>query len=336
MFCLLFALKLDGVIKCSYWFVFLPLWFWKVIVIVGAVVGTYVWLRHPHCRTESDSNVQYKAMIIATSLNLLLLLFEFLACDKLENDRSQMLWVLICIPLFCIAIVSIGLCVWALKHGRSFELELFCSVNVLQFIFLALRLDDFVRWRWVIVFIPIWIVMCVALVGVIYAIILAIILYKSSDIVPAQRQASIITAVGYTVTVISLLVFEILLVNKIDGVEDMPYIFVTTPLLIALAILMMMSFCARTGNHWWFGVRKEFCYWLLDVCPLLQEYGNISYKVRSVNALDDVEERRSTASERSSRKTRSTKYYCKKCGRSHPTDDTPRTMLPIMSIELPD
>ena len=32
----------------------------------------------------------------------------------------------------------------------------------------------------------------------------------------------------------------------------------------------------------WFGLRKEFCPWMLDACPVLQEYGNISYKVHDV------------------------------------------------------
>jgi hypothetical protein len=31
----------------------------------------------------------------------------------------------------------------------------------------------------------------------------------------------------------------------------------------------------------WFGIRKDFCHFLLGLCPLLQEYGNISYQPRS-------------------------------------------------------
>jgi len=31
-------------------------------------------------------------------------------------------------------------------------------------------------------------------------------------------------------------------------------------------------------------VRKEFCPWVLDSCPVLQEYGNISYKVHDASA----------------------------------------------------
>lgn len=36
---------------------------------------------------------------------------------------------------------SVFISVWAVRHERSFELELFCAVNILQFIFLALKLE---------------------------------------------------------------------------------------------------------------------------------------------------------------------------------------------------
>ena len=74
-------------------------------------------------RVEGDAYTQYKAMIVATGLQLLLLMFELLACDKLGSNPHKMLWVLVCIPLFCVSVASIGLCVWALKHGRTFEVS---------------------------------------------------------------------------------------------------------------------------------------------------------------------------------------------------------------------
>ena len=82
------------------------------------------------CRMDVDSYTQYKAMIIATGLHLLLLMFELLMCDKLNSERQQMLWMLVFIPLFCISIASIGLCVWALKHGRTFEVILGYSCKI--------------------------------------------------------------------------------------------------------------------------------------------------------------------------------------------------------------
>ena len=45
------------------------------------------------------------------------------------------------VPLVFVSIISIAICIWSVRHDRSFELELFCAVNVLQFIFLALKLD---------------------------------------------------------------------------------------------------------------------------------------------------------------------------------------------------
>lgn len=49
-FTLLFSLRLDGIISWNYWVVFLPLWIWKLMVINGAVVGSYVWWTHPQYR----------------------------------------------------------------------------------------------------------------------------------------------------------------------------------------------------------------------------------------------------------------------------------------------
>lgn len=88
------------------------------------------------CRTEGDSYVSYKAMIISTGVQLLLLMFEVLTCDKLENDRKMVLWVLVFIPIFFLSIMSIGICVWYLRHSRTFEVLLsivVCVINHLKY-----------------------------------------------------------------------------------------------------------------------------------------------------------------------------------------------------------
>ena len=54
---------------------------------------------------------------------------------------SMFQWILVFIPLVVVSIISIAICVWSVRHDRSFELELFCAVNILQFVFLALKLD---------------------------------------------------------------------------------------------------------------------------------------------------------------------------------------------------
>ncbi|KAH6937007.1 hypothetical protein HPB50_025096 [Hyalomma asiaticum] len=281
-FTLLFSLRLDGVISWNYWVVFLPLWIWKFMVIVGAVVGSYVWWTHPQYRNEGDGQVHYQAMVISLFLQLLLLVFEVLACDNLQNDRH--LWTLVFIPLIFISVLSIAVCIWAVKHDRSFELELFCSVNVLQFIFLALQLDKFIQWSWVVVFVPLWIVMCLAVIGVLYAIIFASILLRTPEVSPEQRRTSLHSAVSYSMIVGPLLVFLVLLSNKLDTEDSLGYTETCTPLYFTFLVLIFLSFGSKGGNHWWFGIRKDFCQFLLGACPLLQEYGNISYSLHNNEA----------------------------------------------------
>lgn len=68
---------------------------------------------------EGDSYSHFKAMLISLSLHLILLMFELLACDRLSSGRH--LWVLVFIPLIFGSVASVGACVWAVKHDRSFE-----------------------------------------------------------------------------------------------------------------------------------------------------------------------------------------------------------------------
>lgn len=194
---------------------FLPLWIWKALVITGAFVGVLVWACNPEYRLSESSYTHFKSMLISLSLQLLLLMFELLVCDKLESDRH--VWTLAFIPLVFISLLSIAVSVWALKNDRDFELELFCSVNVLQFIFIALRLDRFITWSWVVVLVPVWILLCLVIIGVLYALIFAFILYRTPEVSLEQRRASLYTAIAYTLVVLPLLVFFVLLSSKLDS-----------------------------------------------------------------------------------------------------------------------
>ncbi|XP_066148851.1 transmembrane protein 185B [Euwallacea fornicatus] len=315
LFTVFFALRLDNYITWSYWTIFTPIWVWKTLVITGATVGSYIWWRYPHFRLEGEAYIHYKSMLISLALHLILLMFELLVCDKLESSRH--LWILVFIPLIFISIVSIAVCIWAVKHERSFELELFCAVNVLQFIFLALRLDGFIGWSWEVVFVPLWIVMCLSLVGVLYTIIFAAILLRTPEVSVQQRKSSFQSALGYTFLVIPILIFQVLLANKLDEDIRMSFTAVVSPLFVSFITLIIMSFSAKGANKWWFGMRKDFCSFLLDACPLLQEYGNIAYQPeRRQNGVELEQQSRKDA-------------QVKKA-------DLMKPVLPIISIEMPD
>ena len=145
----------------------------------------------------------FAAMLMAFSTQMLLLIFEVLACEKLESaPEPSFKWIVVFSPLIFISILSVFICVWSIKNDRSLEagrlcvlikcltysgelfyflctlnthmysallrrsgnhrmaipgsqplpsfsiqMELICSINILQFIFVALRLDNFLDWR---------------------------------------------------------------------------------------------------------------------------------------------------------------------------------------------
>ncbi|XP_043210991.1 transmembrane protein 185B-like [Amphibalanus amphitrite] len=274
-FTALLALRLDGQLSWNYWAVFSPIWLWNALVVLGAAVGIGVWLRYPHFRMEGDAYVHFKAMLISLAVHLVLLMFELLVCDRLQSGRHM--WILVFVPLIFISILSIVVCVWAVKHDRSCELELVCAVNILQFIFLALRLDGFVLWSWEVVFVPLWIVLCLSVVGLLYAIIFAGILLRTPNASPEQRRTSAHTALGYSFLILPILGFLVLLANKLDDLSTLSYFATVSPLFVTFLTLMLMSFSSKPNNHWWFGMRCDFCTFLLDTCPCLREYCNISY-----------------------------------------------------------
>ena len=214
LFSILFAMRLDGTITISYWAVFLPLWIWKALVVTGAGIGVCVWARNPDYRLSESSYISFKSMLISLSLQLLLLMFELLVCDKLESGRH--LWTLAFIPLLFVSLLSVAITVWSLKNDRAFELELFCAVNVLQFLFIALRLDNLLTWSWVVVFVPFWVLITLAVIGVLYALIFAAILLRTPEIAVDQRRASFNSAISYSLVVLPLVVFLVLLANKLD------------------------------------------------------------------------------------------------------------------------
>lgn len=62
-------------------------------VVMGAVVGSYVWWRRPQNRLNAEEYIQYKAMLISLATHLLLLMFELLLADNLDTRRH--LWILV-------------------------------------------------------------------------------------------------------------------------------------------------------------------------------------------------------------------------------------------------
>ena len=73
----------------------------------------------------------------------------------------------------------------------------------------------------------------------------------------------------------------------------------------------------------WFGIRKDFCQYLLGICPFLQEYGNISYTIHKDNSFSEDSRPTSNKSEKLPHKKK-----------IH--DEQPKPVVPVISIETPD
>ncbi|KAG7250980.1 hypothetical protein CRUP_024055 [Coryphaenoides rupestris] len=161
-------------------------------------------------------------MLIAVGLHVLLLMFEVLVCDRVT--RGDYFWLLVFMPLFFVSPVSVAACVWGFRHDRSLELEVLCSVNILQFIFIALKLDGIINWPWLVVCVPLWILMSFLCLVVLYYIIWSVLFLRSIDIIAEQRRTHITMAISWMTIVVPLLTFEILLVHQLDGHNSLSFV----------------------------------------------------------------------------------------------------------------
>lgn len=215
----------------------------KLIFSTFSCIGTITFLKNPSYRHENESYIQFKSMLISLSLHFMLLIFELLACDNLQNGRH--LWILVFVPLIVSSIVSVFFCIWAIKQNdRSFEIELFLSVNALQFVFIPLKLDQFISWLWEIVFIPLWVVLCLSLVMMLYSLIFCSILIRTPEMNLAQRQNAISNAIS-NILVLPILVFQILLADKLDNNNGLLFSIIAIPLEVSLFALVLLSFCSK-------------------------------------------------------------------------------------------
>ncbi|VDO71976.1 unnamed protein product [Haemonchus placei] len=305
-FVLLLSLKLDEKIKVGYAIIFLPIWIYNILIFAGALVGVVSFLSRPPSQNDVVLRVDFTAMQLTTIEHSFLFIFALLTYCKLElsvffRNNLELHWIIVFSPLFALSIASIGVVVWAMRrdksfevmnsffwsfsHGNVFQLELFFAINIVQLFFLAFKLDDLVNWSWAVVFIPLWVVLSLSAVGVLYALVLSIVLARSRHLIPSHRRQHVTSALFHACLVVPALICMVLLTGKLDATEwgdndpaaDMPYTVVFSPLLVSLLCLVLMSCVQGGGNVWWFGLRQPFCTALLEACPCLKQYANVSF-----------------------------------------------------------
>lgn len=314
IFLALFTLKLDGKFSFSYAFVFAPLWACNLLAFIGAIVGICSFCSNPPSRNEIMMRVDFTAMLIIATEHLFLCAFVSLVFVKLEFDYLfepgyPLPWTIVFCPLFSLSILSIGIAVWKLRHDKSLEFEFFYAINIVQLVFIAFKLDKQVDWTWAVVFIPLWVVLSLAAVGVLYALVLSVVLIRSRHFIPSHRRQHVYTAVLHTFFVIPALICLVFLTGKLDSMNwtdkgtasEMSYTLAMAPLEVSFFFMAIMSAgfggatASASTNIWWFGLRKPLCPFLLEKCPSLRTYANVSYRVggrsRAENEQENGEER---------------------------------------------
>ncbi|KAI6229429.1 J domain-containing protein [Aphelenchoides besseyi] len=294
-FTILLALKLDAIITASFVVIFIPLWIAELVVLVGFFVGFVGFCMSPPARADAGSRVDFICMCLCMIQHLLLVAFEVLCCYKLEfiNEETpgeDISWCFVFTPLFIQSLFAMVVSVYCIRHDKSFEFEMFFAINVVQFVFIAFKLDNALHWSWVIVFVPTWILFSLCVVGTMYSLIIAVFLSRSLFILNQQRRTQIFNSICHLMLAAPLITFFVLLTSKLDALRwiherptQLSYLIVSIPLFISLSLLVFMAFGNRHGNTWWFAMRKPFCNFVFDAFPLLRQYANISYRIGSVD-----------------------------------------------------
>jgi hypothetical protein len=296
----LISLRAEGVINWSYGAVFLPLWLWNVLVVAGAVPGVVVWIWKKRLRQQDPDNVyHFKALILSPLLQLPVFLTELLVAINL--DTGAHLWRAIFTPLYILPLLYILPCIWGVYRKRSVDLEVLGIFSLLQVIFLAIRLDGVVQWKWAIVFIPTYLLLLAfwCCVGVFSTyLLLHHLLHPTAtpQELQAERVADILRVTCSIGVGVCATIFVALLASQLDDRISAPYPAIFVPLFIMFLFLLVSTVSRLPANPWWFGVHRNFSTFALDVCPILREYANISITSEdnaSQNSNPDVEQARS-------------------------------------------
>lgn len=68
---------------------------------------------------------------------------------------------------------------------------MFFAINVVQFVFIAFKLDHTLQWNWVVVFVPTWVLFSLGIVGTLYSLILSAFLTRSMHALQYHRRAQV-------------------------------------------------------------------------------------------------------------------------------------------------
>lgn len=162
----------------------------------------------------------------------------------------------------------------------TFTLELCIAANLLQLLFLIARLDHWIRSKWVVTFIPTFILLGMKFLFCTVGFIVALIRFFTACFIQMdQRRLPIYYYASHLFIDFLLCTSITLLALRLDGhlaPIQCSYILVSSPVLLSLVIYATGAFCLGPGNPWWFGLNRNVLLALFEACPSLQLCANTS------------------------------------------------------------
>ncbi|TPP65044.1 hypothetical protein FGIG_04126 [Fasciola gigantica] len=231
------CLNKDLKLRYDTWTSMIPMWLWFAYDMISTLqeCKTFI-IRESIVVPNSRSN--YWAKSILAFGHLLALCFCILMCVKIEQDNLMYTHAFIPLFLFCIVhFVSF----YAFRNVRQPQIDDLVAVNIITFLLISLRLDGNILISWTVVFIPLWIIIILLFVILLYGCILVIdsLFTKNADpSVTLLRQST----VGYTISLLCFLIFMILLTQALENHMVIPMSYVNLPLLACLITIIMVDF----------------------------------------------------------------------------------------------
>ena len=227
-------------------------------------------------------------------------------------------WLLIFAPLLLATPFLVMSIVWSFKYRHILEIESIIVLQSVQILFVALKLDKILNWQWIGVLAPTWIliilmltccvgIMCHFSLNYLKARYLNNFRLNQNQNDPNQNAAQqaqafllsdLLAHVSRPIqmlscgllTMIPIILFLIMLIVRLDNSElALPYIIIFAPLIVTALMLFLFNCCTVNHSKWWFGIKYDYCSFILLTFPKLRFFANITCYVPGPE-LDQFEE----------------------------------------------
>ncbi|VEL19396.1 unnamed protein product [Protopolystoma xenopodis] len=160
----------------------------------------------------------------------------------------------------------------------DFTMELFIAANLIQVTLLIAQLERWIRWNWLSVFIPTYLMLSVCSILCIAWFILGLFSYINRSLFSqTNKWLPLVYATIYSMMVFPAFASSLLLGHRLDGLlapDHASYTAISIPLLTSVLAYSFKCTFSGPGNPWWFGVKKNVTLLLFENSQTLQLYAN--------------------------------------------------------------